>query len=50
MIVVPLSLVLIFFLLYTTFKSTRDALIIFTGIPFATIGGIIALKVGSMPF
>ena len=50
MIVVPLSLILIFFLLYTTFKSTRDALIIFTGIPFATIGGIIALKVGSMPF
>ncbi|MDD7984356.1 CusA/CzcA family heavy metal efflux RND transporter [Lentisphaera marina] len=50
MIVVPIVLVLIFFLLYTTFKSTRDALIIFTGIPFAAVGGIMALKYGGMPF
>lgn len=50
MIVVPLVLALIFFLLYTTFKSVRDALIIYTGIPFSAVGGVIALKYGGMPF
>ncbi|NQZ68421.1 MAG: efflux RND transporter permease subunit, partial [Lentisphaeria bacterium] len=50
MIVVPTVLVLIFFLLYTTFKNSRDAVIIFTGIPFSAVGGIIALKYGGMPF
>ena len=50
MIVVPFVLAIIFFLLYTTFKDFRDALIISTGIPFAAVGGIIALKYGGMPF
>ena len=50
MIVVPVVLFIIFFLLYTTFKSTRDAIIIFTGIPFAAVGGVFALQYANMPF
>jgi cobalt-zinc-cadmium resistance protein CzcA len=50
MIVVPLALVLILFLLYTSTGSMRDALIIFTGAPFATVGGILALWLRGMPF
>jgi cobalt-zinc-cadmium resistance protein CzcA len=50
MIVVPLALVLILFLLYTSTGSLRDALIIFTGAPFATVGGILALWLRGMPF
>ena len=37
MIVVPLALLLVFFLLYTSMNSVRDALIIFTGAPFAAL-------------
>lgn len=50
MIVVPLAGVLILALLYTTFRSLRDALLIFTGVPFAVVGGVIALYVRGMPF
>jgi cobalt-zinc-cadmium resistance protein CzcA len=50
MIVVPLAAVLIFALLYTTFNSARDALLIFTGVPFAVVGGIAALYWRGMPF
>ncbi len=50
MIVVPLAAVLIFALLYTTFNSIRDALLIFSGVPFAVVGGVIALYVRGMPF
>ena len=42
-IVVPLALGLIFFLLYTLFGSTRDALMVFSGVPLALTGGVIAL-------
>ncbi|HAM75487.1 MAG TPA: CusA/CzcA family heavy metal efflux RND transporter, partial [Alcanivorax sp.] len=42
-IVVPLSLLLIFALLYGAFGSVRDALIIFTAIPLSLTGGVLAL-------
>lgn len=46
--VVPLSIFIIFFLLLTTFRSIKDALIVMTNIPFALIGGVIALWVRGM--
>lgn len=50
MIVVPLALFLIFVLLFLTFGSVSQALLIFTGIPFAVVGGIFALAIRGMPF
>ena len=50
LIVVPLALLLIFILLYTTFQSTRQAILIFTGVPFAVVGGVLALAIRGMPF
>lgn len=50
LIVVPIALFLIFVLLFTTFNSIRQALLIFTGIPFAIVGGIWALALRGMPF
>ncbi len=49
-IVVPIALLLIFGLLYWTYKSTRDALLIFSGVPLAAIGGVVALTLRGMPF
>jgi cobalt-zinc-cadmium resistance protein CzcA len=42
-IVVPIALVLIFLLLFATFRSVRQALLVLTNIPFAMIGGVFAL-------
>jgi heavy metal efflux system protein len=50
LIVVPLALFLIFVLLFTTFNSVKQALLIYTGIPFAIVGGILALASRGMPF
>lgn len=50
MIVVPIALALIFGLLYWTYGSLRDAALIFTGVPLAAIGGVLALIVRAMPF
>ncbi|WP_223649444.1 CusA/CzcA family heavy metal efflux RND transporter [Hymenobacter psoromatis] len=49
-VAVPVSLVLIFMLLYLSFRSVKQALLIFTGVPLATIGGIVALWARGMPF
>jgi len=49
-IVVPVALALIFVLLYVTYHSVVDALRVFTGIPFAWVGGIFALWLRDMPF
>ena len=49
-IVVPLALVLILTLLYLTFHSVRDALMIFSGVLFARVGGIVGLLVMGLPF
>ncbi|MFM6935191.1 MAG: CusA/CzcA family heavy metal efflux RND transporter [Flavobacteriales bacterium] len=50
MIAVPVSLLLIFFLLYLTFQSLKQAALIFSAIPLASIGGIYALYFRDMPF
>ncbi len=49
-IAVPLSLLLILFLLYSAFRSPGPGLIIFTAIPLSAIGGIFALWSRDMPF
>ncbi|QEG01514.1 Cobalt-zinc-cadmium resistance protein CzcA [Stieleria maiorica] len=49
-IVVPVALVLIFSLLYVTYGNAIDTVRIFTGIPFAWTGGVIALWLRDMPF
>ena len=43
MIVVPITFAVIFLLLFTTFGSLKQAALVFTGIPFAITGGILAL-------
>lgn len=48
-IVVPITLLLILGLLYSSFQSFRDTLIIFTGVPMALTGGVIALSLRGMP-
>jgi cobalt-zinc-cadmium resistance protein CzcA len=49
-LVVPLALLLIFGLLYATVGSTRDALLVFSGIPLALTGGVAALWLRGIPF
>jgi cobalt-zinc-cadmium resistance protein CzcA len=49
-LVVPLALALILSLLYLTFHSLRDALMIFSGVLFARVGGVIGLYVMGLPF
>src|SRR3546814_16743496 len=44
-IVVPISLVMIFLLLFASFGSVRNALLIILTVPFALIGGILALAI-----
>lgn len=50
MIVVPLALLAIFILLYMTYHNFVDSLRVFTGVPFAWVGGIFALWLRDMPF
>lgn len=49
-IVVPVALLLIFIILFSTFGSVRDSLIVFSGVPFALTGGVVALWLRSIPF
>lgn len=49
-IVVPVALALIFTLLFMTFGSLKQAILIFTGVPLAITGGIIGLAARGMPF
>ena len=48
-VVVPLSLLLIFGLLFMTFNSAKDALLVFSGVPLALTGGIAALWLRDIP-
>jgi heavy metal efflux system protein len=50
MVAVPVALALIFLLLYFTFHSLKQGLLIFTAIPLSAIGGIISLWFRGMPF
>jgi len=49
-VVIPITLLLILGLLYTVFQSLKEALIIFTGVPLALTGGVIALWLRDIPF
>lgn len=49
-IAVPVALFMIFFLLYLTFQSLKQAALIFSAIPLAALGGILALWWRDMPF
>lgn len=48
-IVVPLALTLIFGLLFMLFRSVRDAAIVFSGVPLALTGGVLALALRDIP-
>ena len=48
-VVVPLTLALIFALLFWAFGSARDAFIVFSGVPLALTGGVIALALRGIP-
>lgn len=48
-VVVPATLALIFGLLLVVFGSIRDSLVIFTGVPLALTGGVLALWIRGMP-
>jgi len=48
-VVVPLALGLVFVLLFTMFGNVRDGLLVFTGIPFALTGGVLALWLRGIP-
>ncbi|PCI08677.1 MAG: CusA/CzcA family heavy metal efflux RND transporter [Flavobacteriaceae bacterium] len=50
LVAVPIALILIFVLLYFAFNSTKEALIIYTAIPFAAVGGIFFLWLRDLPF
>ncbi len=50
MVVVPVALALIFILIFATFRSLRQAALVFTAVPLAVTGGIFALWLRSMPF
>jgi len=49
-VVVPVALLLIFGLLFATFGTVRDSLLVFTGVPLALTGGIFFLWAGGIPF
>ena len=48
-VVVPLALLLIFALLFISFRSVTDALLVFTGVPLALTGGVAALWLRGIP-
>ena len=49
-VVVPVALLLIFGLLFATFGTVRDSLLVFTGVPLALTGGVLFLWIGGIPF
>jgi len=49
-VVVPLCFALIFLLLYATFQSVRQSVLVFSGVPLGLTGGILALWLRGMPF
>ena len=49
-LVVPACFALILLLLYSALGSVRDAAIVFTGVPLALVGGVVALLLRGMPF
>lgn len=49
-IAVPIALILIFILLYFAFKSVKEALMIYSAIPLAAVGGVLLLWLRGLPF
>ena len=49
-LVAPATFILIFVLLFAAFRSLKQAAMVFTGIPLAVCGGILALLIRQMPF
>lgn len=49
-VAVPIALVLIFVLLYFAFKSVKEALMIYSAIPLAAVGGVLLLWIRDLPF
>jgi len=50
LVAVPVALLLIFIFLHFAFKSLKDAIMIFTAIPLAAVGGVLLLWLRGMPF
>ena len=50
LVAVPIALILIFILLYFAFNSIKEALLIFSAIPLAAVGGVLLLWLRDMPF
>lgn len=50
LLVVPIALALIFLLLFSSFGSLKQASLIFTGVPLAVTGGVVALWLRGLPF
>jgi cobalt-zinc-cadmium resistance protein CzcA len=48
-LVLPLTLLLVFTLLYLTYGRAADALRVFTGVPFGAVGGVVALWARGLP-
>ena len=49
-LVVPAALLLVFGLLYASFRSVKDSLLVFSGVPLALTGGVAALLLRDIPF
>jgi cobalt-zinc-cadmium resistance protein CzcA len=49
-VVVPIALGIVFILLYMVFGSFKDGLLVFSGVPFALTGGVLALWLRDIPF
>jgi cobalt-zinc-cadmium resistance protein CzcA len=49
LIVVPVALALIFALLYITYNRLADVLLVFTAVPFASVGGLLSLWLRDLP-
>lgn len=50
LIAVPIALILIFILLYFAFQSVKEALMIYSAIPLAAVGGVLLLWIRGLPF
>ena len=50
LVVAPLALAIVAFMIYSAFRSGRQALLIFALIPFALVGGLLGLAVAGLPF
>jgi cobalt-zinc-cadmium resistance protein CzcA len=50
LVVVTIALASILLLLYVTYGRVRDAVRVFTGVPFAAVGGVVALWLRDLPF